>query len=121
MSGVADWAADLRRLSQALPEIATRAAPGIQADATATASAGTTPSGAAWPPRKDGGRALAGAAGELSVAASGAAVRVTLAGPSAIHHNGESNGPRRQVIPDDGEVPEGYARALDEAFREAVR
>jgi hypothetical protein len=120
-SAVAGWASSLGRLAQLPAELPARVAPGIEAAAVATASSGTSPSGAPWAPTQSGGQPLAGAASELSVTAGAGAVVVTLDGPSAIHHNGTARGGvRRQVIPDDGEVPPGYVDAIDAAFAEAV-
>lgn len=118
---VQGWASQLQRLAQLPAELATRVAPDIESAARASASAGTSPGGDAWAPKRDGGQALDGAADEISVTASGASVVVALEGPSAIHHSGTARGGvRRQVIPDDGEIPAAYVDAIDAALAEAV-
>lgn len=111
-----------RAAGQLPQKTAELAAPLIDAALKKTAAAGTTPSGEPWAPRKkDGGRALEGAAAAISTKAVGSAVRVTLTGPAAIHHYGEAKRgtPRRQVIPDAGELPAPVVEAVREAAGKA--
>lgn len=115
----------LRRLSTVDVRAAEFAAPGVAAAIQKTAAAGTTPSGKPWAPKKSGGRAMAGAAGHIRAQALGNVVRVTLEGPDVFHHYALEREPRRQVIPDVGEIPEGVAAAVRagcaKAIAEAVR
>lgn len=114
------WAAGLEQLAGVPQRLGAAAAPGVESASRATIAAGTTPSGEAWAPTVDGHQPLEGAGDELAVVPLDAGVRLELNGPSAIHHNGEGHAPRRQVIPDDGEVPPAIAEAVDAAFAEAV-
>ncbi|NUP05524.1 MAG: hypothetical protein HOW73_05640 [Polyangiaceae bacterium] len=68
-------------------------------DVKRTAAAGTSPTGVAWPEKKDGGRALANAADHLSTVVSGSTVHLVLTGPDAIHNYGTGKDPKRQVLP----------------------
>ncbi len=121
VAAVGAWAAGLEELAGLPGRLGAQAAPGIEAAAQASIAAGTKPSGEPWAPTKDGHAPLEGAGGELAVAPLENGVRLELNGPSAIHHNGTGHSPRRQVLPDDGEVPAAYAEAIDAAFVEAVR
>jgi hypothetical protein len=110
--------AGLRRL-EGLPALAAAlAAPLVDAEAKRTAAAGTSPEGAPWAPRKkDGGRALAGAAKTIAVQALGSVVRIVLRGPEAWH---QFNSYGRRIIPDGGAgIPDGVARALIEGCKQA--
>jgi len=62
---------------------------------------------------------MAGAAKAISVRAIGSSVRVTLSGPEVVHHYGEAKRgtPRRQVIPDAGELPAPVVAAVEDAAR----
>lgn len=116
---IAGWAHELAELATLPERLGAAAAPGVEAAARATAGAGTTPDGAPWPPRQDGGRALEGAAAEIHATPLNDGVRVALEGPSAWSHN-SAGANRRQVLPDDGQIPHGYAEAVDQAFGRAA-
>lgn len=123
MSAIDDlkaFAVELRGQATLPSRLGALAAPGVQAAAVAQVSAGRTPDGAAWPPTQDGGKPLRGAAGELSTVGTSNGLRVKLEGPSAWHDAGAGSAPRRQVLPDAGQVPDSYATAVDAAFRQAV-
>jgi hypothetical protein len=98
--------------------VAARAAPLVDVEVKKTASAGTTPTGQAWKPRKDGGRPLVNAASHITTQAHGNLVSVTLTGPDVFHHLGLGNAPRRQVIPDSTNVPPGIEKAVLQAAKE---
>lgn len=112
-----------RRLETLPADAAKLAAPLVERALKATASAGTTPDGQAWPAKKDGGAPLVHAADAIKTEAVGTVVRTTLTGPTVFHHFGAGS-PRRQVIPDPGSIPAGVERALktaaDLAFDRAV-
>jgi len=114
---------DMRALGTLPERVAKLAAPKIEAALRASAAAGTSPTGAPWAPRKkDGGRAMAGAASAISVEAIGPVVRVKLTGPEVFHHYAARGETRRQVIPDTGiDAVPAVANALDAALEEATR
>ena len=99
-----------------LPEMVGAAAPVI-GDALlgmiqATAAAGTSPDGQAWAPRKkDGGRAMAGAASALSVVVVDNVILIKLTGPEVFHHFGAGRKPARHVIPTGG-MPDRLGNAI---------
>jgi hypothetical protein len=112
---------DRLRALGGLPEaVARRAVPGIQVAARATAAAGTTPEGQAWPAKKDGGRPLVHAADHVTARAVGAVVQIELTGvPENVHNAGSAKGtkyPKRQIIPGKGDrIPPSVAAALHAA------
>lgn len=71
----------------------------VESEIKATANAGTSPDGEAWAPRKDGGRAMAGAASHITVSVQGTSIVIALKGPDVFHHYGVRGEPRRNVIP----------------------
>lgn len=94
---VDEWIAKLRALPK---EVRAEQFVGIvDEDLRRTASAGTTPDGTPWPERKEGGRALAGAADALTVTAAGNRVLAVVSGPEAIHNYGNKKDPKRQILP----------------------
>ncbi len=106
------WATQVRGLRAMALESARQAAPLIEVALRATASAGTTPDGVAWPAKKDGGRPLVNAAKAITAAPLGGTVVVTLQGVEVIHHYGTSRAPKRTIIPErGGGVPKVVAAA----------
>lgn len=91
------------------------AAKQVEATIKASAAAGTTPDGEPWAPKKDGGRAMAGAAGAVSVSTSGSVIQVQLNGPEVFHHFGVRGAPSRQVIPR-GSMPSRIGDAVRLGF-----
>lgn len=120
VSEVQAWASTIGELASLPARLGPLAAPGIEAAAQAQIGAQTSPDGEPWAPTVDGEPALANAGSELSVNGGDAGVAVSLDGPSAFHNNGVGHSPRRQILPDDGDVPAAYAEAVDAAFAEAV-
>jgi hypothetical protein len=98
--------------------VALKAAPLVDEAIKKTASAGQTPSGTAWQPKKDGSRPLVNAAAAIQTRVAGNYILTTLRGPTVFHHKGLQGKPHRQVIPDSGAVPEGVKRAVTDAARE---
>jgi len=96
--------------------VAREAAPLVEAAARQTAAAGTDPAGAAWAPKKSGGRALANAATKITAVPRGARVDIVLEGVEVYHQHGVEGGPpKRKIIPDVGDpVPPAIAAALHE-------
>lgn len=97
-------------------EVAQEARQGVLDAVVASASAGTTPEGAAWAPRKaDGAKALASASKHITARVLGSVIRLTLEYPYSVWHftTGTSSRPRRQVLPDaDKELPPGVEKAV---------
>lgn len=92
------------------------AAAALDAELKASAAAGRSPEGAAWAPRKtDGGRAMAGAAGHVSVVAVGRAIWVRLIGKDVLHHFGVRGAEPRHVIPA-GSMPSKLGNAIRMGF-----
>lgn len=99
-------------------EVAKEAAPAVQAAVRETAAAGTDPDGNAWVPKKDGSKALANVAKNISAVARGAIIQVVLSGGAVWHHNskGKKKRPQRRVIPDSGGgIPKNVEDALTRA------
>lgn len=106
--------------------VAAKGAPLLQAAVEATLSAGTSPEGAAWAPRKKGGRAYANAASRITTKASGNLIRMTLTGPEVYGHFGVAGMPVRQMIPDAGagipaSVTDALTKAATQVFEEATK
>ena len=114
------WARSLEQLGQVPATLAARAAPAVRFAVEQQISAGTTPEGAAWAPTQRGNPPLAHAAGDLTVASSAGGLRLSLSGPSAFHSQGLGRSPRRQILPDSGELPDTYKRAVDDALRDMI-
>ena len=103
-------------------KIAAKAAPHLEEALKANLSAGVSPEGQAWAPRKEnGGRAYAKAASKLDVKALGDLVKVTVTGPEVYGHFGAGGMPVRKMIPDGGDgVPKVVAEALQKGAEEAL-
>lgn len=106
---------------RALPGLAKDAAPvaakQVEAAIKATAAAGTSPDGEPWAPRKAGGRAMANAAGAVSVSVNGTVLLIKLTGSEVFHHFGVRGAPPRQVIPQ-GSMPKELGNAVRLGFVE---
>jgi hypothetical protein len=112
--------ARIRRAGALPAEVAKEAAPVLEAEARASADAGVTPDGQAWPEKKGGGRALAEAASAIAGRAAGAAILLTLKGVYVLHSRGKGHAPRRQILPDGGAgLPANIAAALNKAAAKA--
>lgn len=129
MSGGAEamlrMAAAARALAQLGARAAEEAAPKVEAVARASAAAGQAPDGAAWAPKKDGGRALANAPAAVTVRAVGDVLQVAVEGHHVFHQRGDGRLPERKIIPAPGDdIPEAWAAAIEgvavSAFRKAV-
>lgn len=118
MSDLLAFGAAVGQLEQLAERGAAAAAPLVEAEAKKTARAGTDPSGMPWAPKKDGSRALKNAADHVSAHAAGSFVVVELAGVDNWHQDGAQGKEVRRVIPD-VEIPDGYAKALDEGCAKA--
>lgn len=123
--GQLDALADrLRAVDRVGVEIAETALPEVLDEARRTAAAGTTPDGAAWPTKKDGGRALPNAAGAITATVSGLSTAVlvlVLRGGSIFHHLAKGKGYRRQVLFDPANgVPERMRSAIERAAARVV-
>lgn len=96
----------------AAPEAAKR----VEASLRATATAGQTPDGVAWAPKKrGGGRAMVNAAAAITVKAVGGAVLIVLRGVEVFHHFGAAGKPARPVIPQ-GRMPKRLGDAIRLGF-----
>lgn len=101
-------------------------APILLARAKASASAGTTPDGQAWAPKKRGsGKPLANAASALTVRTSGTTIFLSLGFPELLHQRGTSRLPARRILPTDNAWPrewvEAVKRGLVDAWKERMR
>ena len=107
--------ARLRRSREFLARAAPAAAEAMQAELRASASAGTSPEGAAWAEKKGGGRALPNAASAITVKAVGTILLGRLVFPYTLHNIGKGNAPQRQVIPA-GAMPPRVLAAIKRAL-----
>lgn len=109
-------------------QIAARAARKLEAALKRTASAGLTPDGQPWAPKKDGaGRPYVNAAAAITAKAIDDLLLVTLAAPESFGHRGvgKTQVPR-PMIPDSGSgiqpiVAAAITEAAEEVFAEAQR
>jgi hypothetical protein len=120
VSGFADldaYIAKLHKLSGFNVEVAKAAAPKVEAVVQASAAAGTSPSGQAWAPTKDGKRALPKAGGAVRALSKGATITILLSGHYTWHQNSKNH--PREIIPERGKgVPAPISEAIKEASRE---
>lgn len=93
------------------PEALTEIAREVNAELDASAAAGTTPDGAPWAPRKDGGRPMVNAPDAVAAAVVGDGVLVVLRGNEVFHHFGVRGAPARHVIPA-GALPGKLGQAI---------
>jgi len=107
--------ASVRSMAMLVEDAAPLVASAVESQLRATAGAGQAPDGTPWPPKKDGGRALANAAAAISASAVGAVVVVVLSGPEVFHHFGAQGKPRRQIIPT-GVLPQKLGDAVRLGF-----
>ena len=115
----------LEKLDSVGVQIATEARGDVEAAARATAAAGTTPSGEAWAPKKDGGgRPLAHAASAITAIVSGgsrAVIALVLRGHYVVHHFGRAKSkgggglPKRQILPSSDALPPAITNAVQAA------
>lgn len=107
----------LRGMRTFAAEVATEAAPLVEAAARRSVIANTTPQGKPWAPnKKEGGRVLENAAAHITAVAMGTAIELTLEGHDVFHHFGTARVPERQVLPKPGDpLPPGYVEAMAEA------
>lgn len=124
MADLDDMIASMRGLARVPERAAELAAPRLEAIAKATASAGTSPTGEAWAPRRaDGRRAMPNAAAAVRAEAAGATVALVLEGPEVYHQRAREDGrpPRRAIIPAPGEpIPPAMLDAIAQAVAQAV-
>lgn len=97
---------------------ALEAAPLVDAEVKRTAAAGTDPYGEQLAPKKDGTRALADAAKNVTATASGRTIRIKITGGYAQQFFKKVD--QRRVIPSNGRpLPKGIVEALTEGARRA--
>lgn len=142
-----DFIAGVERLGEMNRLVAEEAEKVVLAAARATAAAGQSPSGDAWAERKEGGKALKGAAEALSSSVDGNRVEIRL-GPPWVFHNYGAGGssttrdavrarergaakrakgggpaskfhaPKRQILPIKGEpIPSAIGEAIAKAAK----
>ena len=119
------WAEVVRQKRDAPKRALKGVAKAVETHLRATSAAGGTPSGEAWQPKKDGGRALENASANIVVESKqvGAAgvVRAVVKGRYALHDLGFARGGvRRQILPDEvnEELSGKIVALLDEALGE---
>ncbi len=106
--------------------IATEAVAGVQAEARATAAAGTTPAGNSWAPNKDGSAPLEHAAGAIRAVVSGstkAVITLIVSGVYVFHQRSKSRGkkglPRRELV-DLEDVPQPIVATIAAAAKRVI-
>lgn len=111
----------VRALRDVATEAAKEAAPLVEAAVKSTATAGTSPSGQAWAPKKEGGRRLVHAADAVSASTKGVTVSVKLTGPEVFHQFSKGGRlPKSEIIPTYGEaLPTRVAEACAEGAKRA--
>lgn len=118
-AALAALVARLRGMQGLARETAREAAPLVEEALRETAAAGTTPTGEAWPTKRDGTRALPSAAKAITVAARGLVVVAKLVG-SYVYHDRFKGKDRRKILPTSGEpLPPKVLEALELASKRA--
>lgn len=111
----------LRRAKDFVRQAAPAAARAMGDALRSTASAGTTPLGAAWKPKKDGGRPLVHAADAIEVKSIGSVLMAKVRMPEHLHSIGNARGRvRREIIPRAG-LPPIVAEAIKKSLTEQGR
>lgn len=113
------FAARTRKLGKIEPDIAKRAAPLVEAAIRGQAALGTAPDGRGWEQTKAGTAPLQNAPKAIRASHDGSNIVVVLRGHDVFHHYGTAHVPRRQILPDSGEMPHKVARALELAAADA--
>lgn len=105
--------ARVRQLGDLVDEAAPEIAKALELELQLQIAAARGPGGAAWAPRKsDGGKALQGAAAQLTVRVVGRVVIARLVGVEARHHLGYvRGGVQRQILPTAG-IPDPMVRSI---------
>lgn len=117
----------IRALGGLAATAAHRAAPLVEERSTATAAAGTTPTGQAWAPKKDGTPALVNAAAAVSVVALDTVVQIKLIDSSTGSAQVQSiQQAKRKIIPSLGDAIPGpivaeLRKGAEQAFQELAR
>ncbi len=124
MTDLADFVREIRALGR-LPElVAAEGAPLVEAAIRKQADAGVDPKGQAWEPTKAGGKPLKNAGAAVNAVATKRAIVVKLGAPEIFHNMGTKRVPKRQILPDAGDMPDHVAEALrtasDRAFARAT-
>lgn len=119
MSALATFISRIRALENFDHDVATEAAPLVEAAQRKQAAAGVTPDGKAWTPTEKGDRALKNVAAALTARAVAGTVQVILKGVEVFHDKGNARLPKRQILPVAGELPKYLADAMHEGARRA--
>ena len=121
---IEDIIADFRKLETLDAEIATQAAPRLEAIVKKTAAAGMTPDGQPWKPRKkDGGRPLEHAEERIRSEVNGSTIVLVVGGPEYWHQKAKPGAslPQRKVIPSAGDpLPDSLRTELDAVTSETI-
>lgn len=113
----------IRKMGQ-LPElVAKKAVPYVEAEAKATARAGTTPTGTPWPKTRDGKAPLQNAAEAVFVRSVGPVIQIGLKGTTTGSAKVQAiQNTRRQIIPKQGDdIPPKIVQAIDRAAKETFQ
>jgi hypothetical protein len=104
------------RRSKAFVQAAAPAAAKAMGDALKeTVSAGETPDGTPWVPKKDGGAPLVNAASKITVKSVGTVLVAVIPKIEAIHNQGTRRIPARQILPKGG-IPPAIAAAIKQSI-----
>lgn len=153
MSGYAafdSFIAGVDRLAKMNADVAKAAEKPIADVSRASAAAGESPSGEAWPDKKDGGKALPGAPGAIESSTTGSRVELKIGKPYVFHNHGAGgssdskeavrhrersaakraksgtaskfHAPRRQILPAPGEaIPAEMQSAIAKVAEDVFR
>lgn len=78
----------VEKISSLNRDVAVAAEKPVAAVARASAARGESPSGEAWAPKKDGGKALEGAAAAIDSSVDGSKIVLTIGAPFVFHNHG---------------------------------
>ena len=117
MSAFDDLAAEMEDLAGAPARAAAKAAPKLLEVVKAQHAAGQAPDGTAWPPTVGGRVALTDLTQRTTARAKGASVVLTFDDALLPHQVGSDRLPRRQVVPDPGDMlPDTWEKPLKAAI-----
>jgi hypothetical protein len=110
LADVREMAARCRAVAKMPADVAPMVARELKSWASENIAAGRGPDGVAWPAKKDGSRALQGAAKALSTRVADTVAMLTLAAPELFHHFGAQGKPVRKILP--GNIPARLGDAI---------
>lgn len=119
-TSLASIAKKLRKLGDAVDDIADDSATFINKRMVKDIVASKSPTGEKWIPTKKGQKPLKNAASALKVSAIGSTIVIRVTGPEALHSRGNARGGIvRKIVPE--EPTDGMLDDIEKAFDNAIK